>query len=178
MQFVAPGALERARRVKFMVFDVDGVLTDGNLWFGPSGEEIKAFHSFDGLGIKMLAENGVRVALLSGRSSPAVAARAAELGIEHVLQGIHEKRSAYDALLKSLGLAREETAAMGDDLVDLPVLIRCGFAATVHEAPEEVRRRVHYVSSSPAGRGAAREVCEFILRAQGKLEGALEEYLK
>jgi 3-deoxy-D-manno-octulosonate 8-phosphate phosphatase (KDO 8-P phosphatase) len=178
MQYAASDALERARRVKLMVFDVDGVLTDGNLWFGPSGEEIKAFHSFDGLGIRMLADSGMEVALLSGRSSPAVAARARELGIEHVLQGIAAKRAAYDALLKRLGLQSEQTGAMGDDLVDLPVLIRCGFAATVHEAPEEVRRRVHYVSSSPAGRGAAREVCEFILRAQRKLDGVLEEYLK
>jgi 3-deoxy-D-manno-octulosonate 8-phosphate phosphatase (KDO 8-P phosphatase) len=161
-----------------MIFDVDGVLTDGNLWFGPSGEEIKSFHSFDGLGIKMLASSGVRVALLSGRSSPAVAARASELGIEHVLQGIDNKRESYEALLRRLGFKAEASGAMGDDLVDLPVLIRCTFAATVHEAPEEVRRRVHYVTSSPAGQGAAREVCEFIMRAQGTLDAALQEYLK
>ncbi len=178
MQYAAPGALERARRVKLMIFDVDGVLTDGRLWYGPSGEEIKAFHSFDGQGIKMLSSSGVRVALLSGRSSPALAARAGELGIEHVLQGSANKRASYEALLGRLGLRAEATGAMGDDLMDLPVLIRCAFAATVREAPEEVRRRVHYVPSSPAGRGAAREVCEFIMRAQATLDAALQEYLK
>src|ERR1700704_7007170 len=98
MQFASADALERARRVKLMLFDVDGTLTDGNLWYGPSGEEIKAFHSFDGLGLKLLAESGVQLALLSGRNSPAVAIRAVELGIEHVLQGIEDKRASYEAL--------------------------------------------------------------------------------
>jgi 3-deoxy-D-manno-octulosonate 8-phosphate phosphatase (KDO 8-P phosphatase) len=178
MQYAASDALERAGRVKLLVLDVDGVLTDGKLWFGPSGEELKAFHSFDGHGVKMLASSGVRIALLSGRSSPAVAARAAELGIDHVLQGIEKKREAYLGLLKELPLAPASTAAMGDDLVDLPILLRAAFAATVREAPEEVRRRVHYVASAPAGGGAVREVCEFIMRAQGTLQAALEEYLK
>jgi 3-deoxy-D-manno-octulosonate 8-phosphate phosphatase (KDO 8-P phosphatase) len=178
MHYAAPDALERARRIKLMIFDVDGVLTDGNLWYGPLGEEIKAFHAFDGQGIKMLTMSGVHAALLSGRSSPAVAARASELGVEHVLQGISEKREAFEGLLKRLGIAREAAGAMGDDLVDLPVLTRCGFSATVPEAPEEVRRRVRYVASSPAGRGAAREVCEFIMRAQGTLGKIVAEYLK
>ena len=178
MHYAAPDALERARRVKLMVFDVDGVLTDGKLWYGPLGEELKAFHSFDGQGIKMLTKSGVHAALLTGRSSPAVSARASELGIEHVLQGISEKREAFEGLLKRLGVARERAAAMGDDVVDLPVLMRCGFAATVPAAPEEVRRRVHYVSAARAGAGAAREVCEFIMRAQGTLGGVLGEYLE
>jgi 3-deoxy-D-manno-octulosonate 8-phosphate phosphatase (KDO 8-P phosphatase) len=178
MQFASPDALERARRVKLMIFDVDGVLTDGRLWYGPAGEEIKAFHSFDGQGLKMLAKSGVGLALLSGRSSPAVAARAAELGIEHVLQGIERKRESYEALLGRLGLERDATGYMGDDLVDIPVLVRCGFGCTTPEAPEEVRKRAHYVPASPAGAGAARDVCEYILRAQGRFEGVLEEYLK
>lgn len=178
MHYAAPDALARARRIRLMIFDVDGVLTDGRLWYGPSGEELKAFHGFDGHGIKMLATSGVRVALLSGRSSPAVSARAAELGIEHVLQGIADKREAFAGLLRRLGLGAQATGAMGDDLVDLPVLVRCGFSATVPGAPEEVRRRVHYVATSPAGGGAAREVCEFVMRAQGTLERVLAEYLK
>src|SRR3954469_17333044 len=178
MHYAAPDALLRARRIKLMVFDVDGVLTDGKLWYGPSGEELKAFHSFDGQGIKMLTTSGVHAALLSGRTSPAVAARAAELGIEHVLQGISEKRHAFEALIKRMKLSHEQTAAMGDDVVDLPMLTRCGFAVTVPEAPEEVRRRVHYVAGSPAGHGAAREVCEFVMRAQGTLGKVLQEYLK
>jgi 3-deoxy-D-manno-octulosonate 8-phosphate phosphatase (KDO 8-P phosphatase) len=178
MQYAAPDALERARRVKLMIFDVDGVLTDGKLWFGPSGEEIKAFHSFDGHGIKMLASSGVQAALLSGRSSPAVTARAAELDIEHVLLGVSQKREAFEGLIKRLGFSRQEAGAMGDDLVDLPILTRCIFAAAVPEAPEDVRSRVHYVPSSRAGAGAAREVCEFVMRAQGTLDKALQEYLK
>jgi len=177
MQSPSADALERARRVKLMLFDVDGTLTDGNLWYGPSGEEIKAFHSFDGHGIKMLAKSGVRVALLTGRSSPAVAARATELGIEHVLQGVAQKRETYEALLDRLRLSQDAAGYMGDDLVDIPVLKRCGFACAVHEAPEEVRKHAHYVAASPAGAGAAREVCEFIMRAQNTFAGVLQEYL-
>jgi 3-deoxy-D-manno-octulosonate 8-phosphate phosphatase (KDO 8-P phosphatase) len=178
MQFASPDALERARRVKLMIFDVDGVLTDGRLWYGVAGEEIKAFHSFDGQGIKMLAKGGIALALLTGRRSAAVAARAAELGIEHVLQGIDHKRESYEALLARLGLKAQATGYMGDDLVDIPVLMRCGFGCTTPEAPEEVRKRVHYVAAASAGAGAAREVCEYILRAQGSLERLMEEYLK
>ena len=178
MQYAAPDALERARRVKLMIFDVDGVLTDGRLWFGPSGEALKCFHSFDGQGIKMLTSSGVQAALLSGRSSPALSARATELGIEHVLQGVSQKREAFEALLRRLGFSQDVTGAMGDDLADLPVLTQCVFAATVPEAPEDVRRRVHYVPSLRAGAGAAREVCEFVMGAQGSMEKLLQEYLK
>ncbi|MGE5640911.1 MAG: KdsC family phosphatase [Clostridia bacterium] len=178
MQFASPDALERARRVKLMLFDVDGVLTDGNLWYTPAGEEIKSFHSFDGLGLQLLAQSGVRTALLTGRSSPAVAIRAAQLGVEHVLQGVADKRERYLAFIESLGIAARDTGFMGDDLVDIPVLTRCGFACTVHEAPEEVRRRVNYVAATPAGAGAAREVCEYIMRAQGTFASVLEPYLK
>lgn len=178
MQFASPDALERARRVKLMLFDVDGVLTDGTLWYGAAGEQLKVFHSFDGHGIKMLARSGVRVALLSGRSSAAVATRAAELGIEHVLQGVEHKRDGYEGLLRRLGLAEQSTGFMGDELVDLPVLSRCGFACAPQEAPEEVRKRVHYVPATRAGAGAAREVCEFVMRSQGTLERALDAYLR
>jgi len=177
MQFTAPDALERARRIRLMIFDVDGVLTDGRLWYGPAGEELKVFHSFDGHGLKMLAASGVPCALLSGRRSGAVAARAAELGIEHVLQGIDDKLAAFDRLISTLGLTSKDCGFMGDELVDLPVLTRCGLACAPREAPEAVRSRVHYVASAPAGRGAAREVCEFLLRAQDRLEGAVRRYL-
>jgi len=178
MASASPDALERARRVKLMIFDVDGVLTDGSLWYGPGGEEIKAFHALDGHGVKMLGESGVRLALLTGRKSVAVAARARELGIEHVLQDVEDKRGRYETLLKDLRLQAGDTGYMGDDLVDLPVLTRCGFACTVPEAPEDVRTRAHYVAAAPAGRGAAREVCEYVMRAQGSFERALAGYLK
>jgi 3-deoxy-D-manno-octulosonate 8-phosphate phosphatase (KDO 8-P phosphatase) len=177
MHFSAPDALERARRIRLMIFDVDGVLTDGRLWYGATGEELKVFHSFDGHGLKMLASSGVPCALLSGRRSAAVSARAAELGIAHVLQGIDDKRREYDLLLARLRVPPEESGFMGDELVDLPVLTRCGFACAPREAPETVRSRVHYVASAAAGQGAAREVCEFVMHAQGKLERAVQGYL-
>jgi 3-deoxy-D-manno-octulosonate 8-phosphate phosphatase (KDO 8-P phosphatase) len=161
-----------------MVFDVDGVLTDGRLWYGPAGEELKAFHSHDGHGIKMLAAAGVACAVLSGRRSSAVAARCAELGIEHVLQGIDDKLSAFEKLIRGLGMTSDHCGYMGDELVDLPVLARCGFACAPREAREPVRARAHYVASAPAGHGAGREVCEFILQARGKLEHAIREHLE
>jgi 3-deoxy-D-manno-octulosonate 8-phosphate phosphatase (KDO 8-P phosphatase) len=160
-----------------MLFDVDGVLTDGRLWYGPAGEALKAFHALDGHGIKMLMQTGTAVALLSGRDSPAVGTRAAELGIAHVLQGIDDKKAAFEALAAQLGVAADEAGFMGDEVVDLPVLRRCGFACAPAEAHELVRAHAHYVARAPAGGGAAREVCEFVLRAQGRLNAALARYL-
>ena len=177
MSTAAPDALERARRVRLMLFDVDGVLTDGKLWYGPSGEALKAFSALDGHGIKLLAGSGIGVALLSGRSSPAVTLRAAELGIGHVLQGIDDKLAAFETLAADLGLPAAETGFMGDELVDLPLLRRCGFACAPREAHELVRAHAHYVAGAPAGAGAAREVCEFLMRARGTLEAALARYL-
>jgi 3-deoxy-D-manno-octulosonate 8-phosphate phosphatase (KDO 8-P phosphatase) len=177
MSEVSGAALERARRVRLMIFDVDGVLTDGRLWYGPAGEALKAFHTLDGHGIKMLAQSGVVPAILSGRRSQAVTQRAAELGIGHVLQGIDDKRSAYAALLAQLRMEAQATGYVGDDVVDLPVLTRCGFACAPREAPLAVRQRVHYVCESPAGGGAAREICELLMRAQGSLDAALARYL-
>ena len=161
-----------------MVFDVDGVLTDGTLLYGPAGEELKRFHAFDGHGIKMLAEAGVACALLSGRRSAAVAVRAAELGIGDVLLGIDDKLPAFQQLLRAKGFSPGDCGYMGDEVVDLPVLTRCGFACAPGEAPEAVRRRVHYVARRAAGHGAVREVCELVLRAQRKLEPALAKYLR
>ena len=160
-----------------MLFDVDGVLTDGTLWYGAGGEAFKAFNVLDGHGIKLLAQAGTAVALLSGRNSPAVSARAAELGIAHVLQGIDDKKAAFEALAAQLGLRAEATGFMGDEVVDLPVLRRCGFACAPAQAHELVRANAHYVTRAPAGGGAAREVCEFVLRAQGRLDAALAPYL-
>ncbi|MDH4190187.1 MAG: phenylphosphate carboxylase subunit delta [Betaproteobacteria bacterium] len=172
----SPEILQRARRVRLMVFDVDGVLTDGVLWYGAQGEMFKAFHTLDGHGLKMLAASGVRTAILSGRESPAVARRAAELGVAHVLQGIEDKGPALAGLLTELGLAAADAGCMGDDVVDLPMLGRCGFACAPAGAHGEVLRRVHYVSVAPAGRGAAREVCDLLMRAQGTLAGAIARY--
>jgi 3-deoxy-D-manno-octulosonate 8-phosphate phosphatase (KDO 8-P phosphatase) len=150
-----------------MIFDVDGVLTDGTLWYGPGGEELKAFSAHDGHGIKLLAAGGVRIALLSGRRSKAVAARARELGIKKVFQGVDDKLSVFKKLLANEDVKPAAAGFMGDELVDLPVLSRCGFACAPQEAPEAVRSRVHYVTAAPAGRGAVREACELLLRARG-----------
>jgi 3-deoxy-D-manno-octulosonate 8-phosphate phosphatase (KDO 8-P phosphatase) len=160
-----------------MIFDVDGVLTDGTLLYGPQGEELKAFSAHDGHGIKMLAASGVGCALLSGRRSAAVAARAAELGIETVFQGVEDKLGIFQQLIARQRLTVQQTGYMGDELVDLPVLTRCGFACAPREAPEAVRTRVHYVAAAAAGRGAVREVCELLMRAQSTFERALAKYL-
>jgi 3-deoxy-D-manno-octulosonate 8-phosphate phosphatase (KDO 8-P phosphatase) len=170
-------ALERASRVRLMLFDVDGVLTDGRLWYGPAGEAWKVFHVHDGHGIKLLMQAGIAVALLSGRSSPAVSVRASELGVAHVLQGIDDKRAAFEALAAKLAIPAAETGFMGDELVDLPVLRRCGFACAPAQAHPSVRSSAHYVARAPAGGGAAREVCELVLRAQGRLDAILAGYL-
>jgi 3-deoxy-D-manno-octulosonate 8-phosphate phosphatase (KDO 8-P phosphatase) len=146
-----------------MIFDVDGVLTDGTLWYGPRGEELKAFSAHDGHGIKLLAAAGVAVALLSGRRSRAVALRARELGIREVHQGVDDKLAVFGKMLKKHRLQPASAGFMGDELVDLPVLERCGFACAPREAPQAVRGRVHYVTAAPAGRGAVRELCDLLV---------------
>jgi len=170
-------ALERAKAVKLMIFDVDGVMTDGTLYYSERGEELKAFNIRDGLGVKLLKQYGVEAALITARSSRAIELRAADLGIAHLYQGAEDKRGAYAALLAQLGLGSRESGYMGDDLLDLPLLTRCGFAATVPAAPEALQSRAHYVTRARGGHGAVREVCEFILRAQGTLERAIGVYL-
>lgn len=171
------GLLERARPIRLMIFDVDGVLTDGRLYYTDSGEEMKAFSTLDGHGIRMLMATGVGIALLTGRSSGVVGHRARNLGIETVLQGVNDKRSAFLALAASKKLEPLQCGYMGDDVVDLPVLTRCGFATSTCEAPEIVRRHAHFIATQPAGAGAVREVCETVMRAQGTLDAALAPYL-
>jgi len=172
------GALARAKDLKLMIFDVDGVMTDGTLYYSERGEELKAFNIHDGHGIKMLKQHGVEVALITARNSRAVELRAANLGIAHLYQGAEDKRGAYAALLAQLGLAAAQAGYMGDDLLDLPLITRCGFAATVPAAPQALKRRAHYVARAGGGHGAVREVCELILRAQGALERAISAHLQ
>lgn len=169
--------LEQARQVELMGFDVDGVLTDGTLYYSDQGTELKAFNVLDGLGLKLLGQAGVELALVSGRRSAAVAARAAELGIAGLHQDVGDKLELFERLRAARGLSPRACGFMGDDLPDLPVLLRCGFAATVPGAPEAIRSRVHYVTRAAGGHGAAREVCELILRAKGALDAALAPYL-
>jgi 3-deoxy-D-manno-octulosonate 8-phosphate phosphatase (KDO 8-P phosphatase) len=172
-----PTAKERAKQVRLMIFDVDGVLTDGRLRYGGDGELIKTFNVLDGHGIKLLQQSGVKTAIISARQSPIVARRAADLGVNSVLQGIHDKRSAFETLLAETGLTAQDCGFMGDDVIDLPVMTRVVFAASVPNGHEEVRSRAHYVAQASGGLGAVREVCDFILRAQNNYQEALAPYL-
>jgi len=166
---VAADVRERAGRVRLMVFDVDGVLTDGSLWYGEAGEVCKRFHALDGYGLKMLMESGLHVALATGRTGGIVARRAAELGIADVMQGCRDKGAALAELAARHHVALEQTGFMGDDLIDLPALQKAGFAASVASAPGYVAQVAHWVATVPAGLGAARECCDVILAAQGRL---------
>jgi len=165
-------ATTRARAVRLALFDVDGVLTDGRLYYGPSGEVMKAFHILDGHGLKMLAQSGVATGLLSGRRSACAAARARELGIVHVILGVEDKLAHFERLRGQLGLDASQCAFVGDDLPDTPVLERCGLAVAVANAVPEVKAIAHLVTSAAGGAGAVREFCEFVMRAQGTFEGA------
>ncbi len=173
----AAEAATRAAQVRLMIFDVDGILTDGSLHFGAEGEVIKTFNVLDGHGIKMLQHSGVVTAIISARQSPIVARRAADLGIAHVHQGVHDKRIAFEQLLAQCGIGMDSCGFVGDDVIDLPILSRVGFAASVPNGHPEVRSRVHYVTHAAGGHGAAREICDLILRAQQNYEAALAPYL-
>jgi len=168
--------VQRAARVKVMIFDVDGVLTDGSLTYDANGEITKTFFVLDGLGIQLLNRTGVRTAIISARRSPIVDRRASDLGITHVFQGQHDKRLAFAELLEQTGVTAEECGYIGDDVIDLPLLTRVGFAVTVPSGHPEVQHRAHYVTKSAGGRGAVREVCDMVMRAQGTYEQALAPY--
>jgi len=157
---------ERLARIELMVFDVDGVLTDGKLWFGADGEALKVFHVHDGAGIKALAEAGIVSAVISGRSSPIVLRRCAELGIKHVAQGIGDKVAAFDAMRHELGKTADVCGYMGDDAIDVPVMRKVGFAATVPNAAAGVAECAHWVSRREGGCGAVRELCDLLLDAR------------
>ncbi|MEZ5542989.1 MAG: 3-deoxy-manno-octulosonate-8-phosphatase KdsC [Pseudomonadota bacterium] len=169
--------LEKAAHVRLLIFDVDGVLTDGTLFVGDDGQEYKAFHSRDGHGIKMLQKHGVIVGIITGRTSKVVEHRMANLGITHVYQGKLDKLPAYEELIDKLGISPHETAYVGDDVVDLPVMRRVGLAIAVQDAHPLVVRHCHWQTPSGGGRGAARDVCEMLLEARGVLKQELDSYL-
>lgn len=170
--------LSRAKLVRLMTFDVDGVMTDGGLFLSDSGEEMKRFNSLDGHGIKMLRASGVEIAIITGRTSRCVELRAQNLGIEHVYQGVERKLDAMVDLLNKLKLSRDAAAYMGDDVVDLCVMRHVGLAISVPESPQVVREHSDYVTQRSGGHGAVREACEFIMSAQGTLDTQLAPYLK
>jgi 3-deoxy-D-manno-octulosonate 8-phosphate phosphatase (KDO 8-P phosphatase) len=169
-------AQERAARVRLMILDVDGVLTDGRLYYGPHGEALKAFDVRDGHGIKLLREGGVDVALLTARSSEIVAARARELGVQRVLQGQSDKAAGFARLSAEAAVPADRCGYIGDDWPDLAVLAQVAFAATVADAAPEVRASVHWVAAADGGRGAVRELAEFVLRAQGRFDALLARH--
>ncbi len=173
---IAPAVQERVRQVRLMAFDVDGVLTDGSLWYGENGELMKRFNALDGHGLHLLRESGITVALITGREGPIVARRAAELGIALVRQGIRDKAQAISALAQEQGCALSEVGYMGDDIIDLTAMQRVGFAASVPNAPAYVSQAAHWVASKPGGSGAARECCDLILAAQGRLSAFLNPH--
>jgi len=171
--------LEKAAHIKLVIFDVDGVLTDGSLFIGDDGQEYKAFNSQDGHGIKMLQKYGVRSAIITGRTSKVVEHRIRNLGIdpELVWQGQHDKLHGFAELLKQTGLQAEEIAYLGDDVVDLPVMQKVGLAIAVQDAHAFVLKHSHWQTPRAGGRGAARDACEMLMEARGVLQQELESYL-
>lgn len=173
-----PRIVEKAKKIRMMVMDVDGVLTDGSILFASGRQEIKAFFVHDGLGLRLAQRAGIVTALISARESEMVTRRAAELQVSEVHQRIEQKIPVWDNLLKKYQLLPEQVAMIGDDLTDLPLLLRAGLSIAVTNAVEEVKARVDHVTSLPGGRGAVREAVELILRAQGRYEEELKRYLQ
>ena len=170
--------LEKAKRLKLLILDVDGVLTDGKLFFDNEGNEYKAFHARDGHGIKLLRQTGVEVAVISGRKSNSVALRMKNLGIEHVYQGHENKQAAFNEIIEKIGVMPEQAAHVGDDLLDLPIMTRVGLAIAVADANFAVKQRADWCTTLPGGHGAVREVCDFIMQAQGRFDEIVNAYLK
>ena len=167
----------KTRHIRLVAFDVDGVLTDGRLYYSESGDAMKAFDVRDGMGMKLLQDAGIELAIITSRRAPSVLLRAADLGISHVQQGVADKRTAFDELLAGMAIAPEEAAFMGDDLVDLPVFRRCGFAATVTDAPALLKRHADYVTRATGGHGAVREFCEMLLHSRGALTAQTRRFI-
>ena len=169
--------MERAKSIQIVVLDVDGVLTDSNLYLTDGGEEIKAFNSRDGHGIKMLKASGVELAIITARESRCLKLRAEGLDISLLYQGKKNKLKAFESLVAKLGLNMSSCAYVGDDLIDLPVMTRCGLSICVPSAHPLVKKHAHYVTNSEGGYGAIREICEMIMLVQGTLDAQLEKYL-
>lgn len=169
---------DKAKQIRLLIIDIDGVLTDGGLHFDNQGEEYKTFNSLDGHGIRMLLECGIEVAVITGRHSAVVEHRMEDLGVKHLYQGYRDKLPAYEKLLTDTGLDPEQCAYVGDDLPDLPVMRRVGFAIAVQNAHSFVKQHGHWVTTALGGNGAVREITDFILQAQALLDAKQESYLE
>ena len=173
----APELLLAAQGIRAAIFDVDGVLTDGGLYIGERGEDFKAFNSLDGHGLKLLAQGGITPVVITGRDSPAVRRRVADLGITHAFYGVHDKLAAADALMQTLQLDWGALAAMGDDWPDLPLMTRAAFACAPLNAHAEVKAIAHHITQTSGGSGAARECCDLLLMAAGRYAALLRGHL-
>ena len=169
--------IEKAANIKLAVFDVDGVLTNGQLILGESGNEYKAFHVRDGHGLVMLLESGCHIAVITARSSNIVAERMASLGIKYVYQGEKDKGARLMSLIDELGIERDQVAYTGDDVIDLPAMTKVGLPIAVADARPEVKEQAAWVTEERGGQGAVREVCELIMKAQGKFDERIKAYL-
>jgi 3-deoxy-D-manno-octulosonate 8-phosphate phosphatase (KDO 8-P phosphatase) len=169
--------IEMAKQIKLVIFDVDGVLTDGGLILGESGNEYKIFHVRDGQGLVMLKDTGIKIAVITARSSGIVAERMAALGIEYVFQGQNDKGKAVRELMAKLEVRKEQTAYVGDDFIDLPAMRQAGLPVAVADAHALVKEHALWITANRGGRGAAREVCELIMQAQGTLQATVQRYL-
>ncbi len=170
--------IEKAKKIKLLILDVDGVLTDGRLFFDDQGKEYKCFHARDGHGIKLLRQSGVEVAVISGRKSNSVALRMKSLGVEHVYQGHENKIAAFNEILQILSIQPEQAAHVGDDLLDLPIMKRVGLSIAVNDANDAVKRYADWSTNTLGGLGAVREVCDFIMQAQGAYDEMVQGYLQ
>ncbi len=169
--------LEKAEKIRMVIFDVDGVLTDGRLYVTDQGTELKAFYSRDGLGMRLLQQSGVDIAVITGRTSETVKHRMAEMRIRHVYQGQHNKLPALDSLMDETGVTADAIAYLGDDIVDLPVMRRVGLAVAVADAHEDVKLYADWQTPNNGGLGAARDLCELIMKAQNTWERVKDYYL-
>lgn len=169
---------DRAKKIKVVIFDIDGVMTNGGLMLGDDGLEYKNFHSQDGLGLKLLRNTGIQMAIITGRTSNVVAKRAENIKIKKIYQGVEDKLEAFEQVLEDFSVSPEQCAFMGDDVVDLPPMRRCGLAVTVPHAMPLVKQYSHYITNREAGFGAVRELCDLIMQAQDTFDQQMAEFLK
>ena len=167
---------EILKQIKILLLDVDGVLTDGSIIYNDQGIETKAFNAKDGLGIRLLMEAGIKVGIVTGRRSEVLVNRCNDLGIKYLFDNVKDKGEMLELISSKTGIAPENTAFMGDDLIDLPLMMKVGFSAAVADAAEPVKNRASYISSAKGGRGAVREVCEMILKAHGLWENIQKRF--
>lgn len=169
---------EKAKKIKLLILDVDGVLTDGRLFFDNKGEEYKCFHARDGHGIKLLRQSGVEIAVISGRKSNSVRLRMESLGVKYVYQGYEDKITAFAEIIQQMSIKLIEVAYVGDDLIDLPIMTRVGLSIAVNDATNEVKKYADWCTKTPGGLGAVREVCDYIMQSQDTFKSILKSYMQ